>query len=105
MVGQRYRRIKKMLPTTPVPSERRLALFEFVMKHPEVRVLGEGQRPKVPSWRKLLHLWNQQHPDGDEWHYPDPRNFSRDFGKAFDLIVNYYRNGKGNADVDREKGG
>jgi hypothetical protein len=47
-VGRVYKSLKKDLPTKPQPSPRRLALFGFVMKQPEVMVSGKGQ-VKVPS--------------------------------------------------------
>ncbi len=90
-VSQEYKRVKERIPTTPQPSERRMALFEFVMKHPEVTVPGEGQVPSVPSWARLLRSWNESLPDGSEWYCDDRRNFRRDFLKAFQQIVNYYR--------------
>ena len=90
-VSQVYKRAKERIPTTPQPSPRRLALFEFVMKHAEVTVPGEGQVPRVPSWAELLRSWNESLPAEHEWHYDDRRNFRRDFLKAFNQIVNYYR--------------
>jgi hypothetical protein len=86
-----YKGVKELIPTTPQPSPRRLALFEFVIRHPEVTVPGEGQINIGPSWATLLCSWNEALPAGHEWRYDDRRNFSRDFRKAFDLIVNYYR--------------
>jgi hypothetical protein len=90
-VSQVYKRVKEHIPTTPLPSERRLALFAFVMKHPEVRVPGEGQEPETPPWGALMSSWNESLPDKPEWRYKDRRNFRRDFLEAFDQIVNYYR--------------
>jgi hypothetical protein len=94
MVSQIYRGIKEKLPTTPMPSERRLALFEFVMKQPEVKVTIEGQIPKVP-WVKLMRSWNETSlakERGWRYDYEHGRgNFRRDFCKAFELIANYYR--------------
>jgi hypothetical protein len=90
-VSQIYKSLKKDLPTTPQPSPRRLTLFEFVMKQPEITVPGEGGIPKVPSWAALVRSWNESLPAGHEWRYKDRRNLRRDFLKAFDQIVNYYR--------------
>jgi len=90
-VSQVYKSLKKDLPTTPQPSPRRLALYEFVMKQPEVTVPSEGGKPNVPSWAALLRSWNEAFPAGHEWRYDDRRNFRRDFLKAFNQIVNYYR--------------
>jgi hypothetical protein len=89
-VSQVYKSLKRVFPTKPQPSPRRLALFEFVMLQPEVRVPAKGEIPKVPSWAALVRYWNESLPAGHEWHYKDRRNFRRDFLKAFDQIVNYY---------------
>ena len=96
-VSRRYKIIAR--PTTPLPSARRLALFEFVMKHPEVSVPGERQRPIVRGWRGLMRSWNEQYPEGHQWHYkevysygkPDHRNCQRHFDETFEQIVNYSR--------------
>jgi hypothetical protein len=61
------------------------------MKHPGVTVPGEGQINIGPSWDALLRAWNKALPAKHKWHYDDRRNFRRDFLKAFDQIVNYYR--------------
>jgi hypothetical protein len=90
-VSQIYKSHKRDFPTTPQPSPRRLALFEFVMKQPEVTVPSEGGKPNVPSWAALFRSWNEALPDGHDWHYEDRRNFRRDFLKAFEQIVNYHR--------------
>lgn len=89
-----YERVRKELNPTPTTSPKRLALFLFVMRHPEVKVLIEGEKPEVPSWRKLLNLWNEQYPKGNNWHYKEVRNFQRDFKEAFDQVVNFYRSSK-----------
>jgi len=86
-----YERVRKELNPTPTTSPRRLALFMFVLVHPEVEVANVGERPKVPSWRELHRLWNEHFPGGSEWHYKDVRNFQRDFKEAFDQITNFYR--------------
>jgi hypothetical protein len=88
-----YERVRKELNPTPITSPKRLALFIFVMRHPEVEVPREGEKPKVPSWRELLRLWNEEHPEGKKWHYKDVRNFQRDFKEAFEALVNFYRSG------------
>jgi hypothetical protein len=91
MVSQIYRGIKEDLPTTPLPSERRLALFKFVMKQPGVKVLNEGRIPKVP-WVKFMRSWNESLLAKEKgWRYKHRGNFRRDFQKAFEQIVNYYR--------------
>jgi len=90
-VTQIYKIVKELIPTTSQPSLRRLALFEFVVKHPEVTVPREGQINVGPSWAALLRAWNEGLPAGHEWRYDDRRNLWRDFQKAFDQIVNYYR--------------
>jgi hypothetical protein len=86
-----YERVRKELNPTPTTSPRRLALFIFVLVHPEVEVANVGDRPKVPSWRELHRLWNEHFPGGSEWYYKDVRNFQRDFKEAFDQITNFYR--------------
>jgi hypothetical protein len=86
-----YESVRKELNPTPTTSSRRLALFMFVLEHPEVEVAHVGERPKVPSWRELYRLWNKDFPRGNEWHYKDVRNFQRDFKEAFDQITNFYR--------------
>lgn len=86
-----YESVRKELNPTPTTSPRRLALFMFVLEHPEVEVAQVGERPKVPSWRELYRLWNNHFPRGNEWHYKDVRNFQRDFKEAFDQITNFYR--------------
>jgi hypothetical protein len=98
-VASLYERVRKELNPTPNTSSKRLAIFTFMMKRPEVKVPAEGERPIVRDWRKFMCSWNEQHPEGHEWHYkdvdedgkPDPRNFRRDFVKAYDQIVNFYR--------------
>ncbi len=86
-----YESVRKELNPTPTTSAKRLALFMFVLEHPEVEVAHVGERPKVPSWRELHRLWNKHFPRGNEWHYKDVRNFQRDFKEAFDQITNFYR--------------
>jgi hypothetical protein len=86
-----YESVRKELNPTPTTSSRRLALFMFVLEHPEVEVAHVGEGPKVPSWRELYRLWNKDFPRGNEWHYKDVRNFQRDFKEAFDQITNFYR--------------
>ena len=90
-VSVEYKSVKGLIPTKPQPSPRRLALFEFVMRHPKVTVPGEGQVPTVPTWAELFRAWNDSLPAGHEWRYDDRRNFRRDFLKAFDQIVNFYQ--------------
>jgi hypothetical protein len=89
-VSRAYKSLKKDLRTKPQPSPRRLALFEFVMKQPEVIVPSEGGIPDVPSWAALLRSWNEALPAEHKWRYENRRNFRRDFLEAFDQIVNYY---------------
>ena len=91
-VASLYDRARKELDPTPTTSPRRLALFMFVMRDPKVKLPSEGDKPTVVSWRELQRLWNEQHPSGDKWNYSDVRNFRRDFNRAFDQIVNLYRN-------------
>jgi hypothetical protein len=86
-----YESVRKELNPTPTTSPKRLTLFMFVLEHPEVEVAHVGERPKVPSWRELHRLWNEEYPGGSEWHYKDVRNFQRDFKEAFDQITNFYR--------------
>jgi hypothetical protein len=86
-----YERVRKELNPTPTTSPKRLTLCMFVLGHPEVEVAQVGERPKVPSWRELHRLWNEEFPRGSEWHYKDVRNFQRDFKEAFDQITNFYR--------------
>jgi hypothetical protein len=88
---QIYKGFKELIPTKSQPSPPRLALFEFIVRHPEVTVPSEGQINIGPSWEALLRAWNKALPAGHEWHYDDRRNFRRDFRKAFDQIVNFYR--------------
>jgi hypothetical protein len=94
-VTRLYELVRKELNPTPTTSPKRLSLFNFVMLHPEVEVLREGEKPKVPSWRELLRSWNERYPEGDRWHYKDVRNFQRDFKEAFDQIANFYRSNTG----------
>lgn len=93
-VTSMYERVRKELNPTPTTSPKRLALFIFIMQHPEVKVQSEGEQPSVPSWRELLRLWNKQYPEGNEWYYKDVRNLQRDFKEAYDQVVNFYRSGK-----------
>ncbi len=89
-VARLYNRVRHELVPTSVTSPRRLALFKFVMQHPGVRVLHEGHMPEIPTWRKLFGEWNEQHPQGDKYHYSDLRNFQKSVRVAFDQIVNFY---------------
>jgi hypothetical protein len=97
-VSSWYNALKEDVKTTTMPKARRMVLFMFVLSHPEVKVPHEGESPTVPSWRKLLHSWNEHYPHGHQWQYPwnenigwDPRNLKRDFLKAYDQVVNFYR--------------
>ncbi len=98
-VSSWYKALKDDLNTTTTPIPRRMALFMFVMSHPEVEVPDEGQEPVVPSWRTLMHSWNEHYPKGHPWYYGgwseehgwDPRNIRRDFLTAYRQLVNFYR--------------
>jgi hypothetical protein len=84
--------VKESLPTKPRTSEKRLAIFEFVMKQPKVKVPDkERQAPKRLPWTDLMHHWNETLPQNHEWRSKDVGNFRQDFYAAFDSIVNYYR--------------
>src|SRR5215203_2563123 len=82
-----YKSVREMLNPTSMPSPRRLALFRFVVAHPEVKVSQDEQALEVPSWRRLMGSWNEEYPAGNEWHYVDARNFRRDSLKAFEQLV------------------
>jgi hypothetical protein len=102
-VAHLYKRIREELAPTSMTSSLRLALFEFVMKHPEVTVSGEKQLPRLPSWGKLLRAWNESLPAEHKWRYTDRRNLRRDFLETFDQIVNFYPVDKWRAKVQAER--
>jgi hypothetical protein len=93
-VGRFYADVKRSTNPTPTLSERRLAIYRFVLERSKgmdrwesegVRLLGLDP----PSWRSLLAEWNEIHPPGNEWHYNKLRNFHRDFMEAFKAMLGY----------------
>jgi len=99
-------RIRDIAPT---PSPRRLALFRFVVERSQGIDQWEALKPEGPrsvndqgiplhvqgldvsqSWRSLQAQWNEEYPEGHEWHYSDHRNLRRDFREAFKALVGYW---------------
>jgi hypothetical protein len=89
----------------PTPSLRRLAVFRFVAErsqgmHQLKFLKVEGQRSvhdqgfpvhledlRTPQWPSLQAQWNEEHPEGHEWHYSDYRNHRRDYKEALKALV------------------
>ena len=93
VMGKFYAEVKRGTNPTATLSERRLALFQFVLERSEGvdRWEPEGIRLRggldTPPWRSLLAQWNEIHPPGKEWHYEKLRNFHRDFTEASEAIL------------------
>jgi len=90
--GRFYAEVKRSTNPTPMLSERRLALFRFVLERSSGmdRWGQEGahvQGLDTPPWRSLLAQWNEIHPPGDKWHCEKLRNFHRDFTEASEAIL------------------
>jgi hypothetical protein len=60
-------------------------------KYAVLRFVAEQARThdKLPPWRTLLEQWNEQCPEGHDWHYKETKNpshrvysFKRDFEEA-----------------------
>ena len=68
-------------------SQKRLAIFRFVMARPDVKLKEDGRTIEGPPWRQLMADWNKQLPDDHEWRANDVRNFNRDFYDAFKQLV------------------
>jgi hypothetical protein len=92
--GRFYAEVNMTTNPTPTLSERRLALFRFVLERSSgmdrwepkgVHVLGLD----TPPWRSLVAQWNEIHPPGNKWHYEKLRNFHRDFTEASKSILGY----------------
>jgi hypothetical protein len=94
-------------------SERKIAVFRFVMSQhdvrppkavkPKGRIINSGvgpilrlsnkarakllRKPQLikPRWKVMLDRWNEQY--SDEWTYKDEANFKRDFHEARKTIV------------------
>jgi hypothetical protein len=98
----------RIMDIAPTPSPRRLALFRFIVERsqgidqwgslkPEgprsVHVQGlpvlHVQGLHVPQWRSLQAQWNEEYPEGHEWHYSDHRNLRRDFKEAFEALAGH----------------
>jgi hypothetical protein len=93
-VSRFYAEVKKSTSPTPTLSERRLALFRFVLERSSGMDRWEPEGVHVrglstPRWRELLAQWNHVHPAGDKWHYGSLRNFHRDFSEASEAILGY----------------
>jgi hypothetical protein len=93
VVGRFYSELKAGLESTPTPSDRRLALFRFVVEQSSgINELNKGVLTKglnTPPWRSLQSRWNEIHPPGDKWHYKSVQNFHRDFKEAFTALLGY----------------
>jgi hypothetical protein len=103
--GEVKARIRDIAPT---PSPRRLALFRFVVERSQGIDQWESLKPEGPrsvhdqgiplhvqglrvsQWRSLQAQWNEEYPEGQEWHYSDHRNLRRDFREAFKALVGYW---------------
>jgi hypothetical protein len=94
VVGKFYAEVKRGTNPTATLSERRLALFQFVLERSEGVDRWEPESIRVqgldpPPWRSLLAQWNEIHPPGKVWHYEKLRNFHRDFTEASEAILGY----------------
>jgi hypothetical protein len=90
-VSRFYADVKARMNPAPTPSMRRLNLFRFVVQHSEGIWEPYREGVNIPSWRPLLHLWNEEYPVSHSWHYHDVRNFRRDYQKAFNSPANAFR--------------
>jgi hypothetical protein len=73
-------------------SERNVAVFFFVVGHrnpvgPDMPWWSGEDNVERPIWSKLCELWNQEHPQGHDWHYKEWRNFQRDYARTKKTLV------------------
>jgi hypothetical protein len=70
-------------------SPRNVAVFRFVVDQIEIQLVNADEhlaRLKLPSWRKMLELWNEQL-EHHSWRYKNVRNFRRDFMRGQEAII------------------
>jgi hypothetical protein len=90
----------RIVDIAPTPSPRRLALFRFVVERSQGIDQWGSLKPgepksvhvqglHIPPWRSLQAQWNEEHPEGHEWHYSDHRNLRRDFNEAFEALARH----------------
>jgi hypothetical protein len=90
----------RIVDIAPTPSPRRLALFRFVVERSQGIDQWGSLKPgepksvhvqglHIPQWRSLQAQWNEEHPEGHEWHYSDHRNLRRDFNEAFEALARH----------------
>jgi hypothetical protein len=95
VISRFYAKLKADLGSTLTPSDRRLALFRFVVERSSgITELDTKQavlttRFNIPSWRSLLSQWNELHPPDHEWHYKGVQNFHRDFKEASEALLGH----------------
>ena len=71
-------------------SPRNVAVFRFVVDQGEIQIVNAEEYLawiKLPSWRRMLELWNEQLPEPHSWRYKNVRNFQRDFRRGQEAII------------------
>jgi hypothetical protein len=63
---------------------RTVEVFRFVVAHTEVE---ETTLEKIPRWRHLCELWNEEYPEDHRWHFADYRDFRTAYIRGRDAIA------------------
>jgi len=67
-----------------------VAVYRFVVDQSEIQIVNAEEylaRLKLPSWRRMLELWNELLPEPHSWRYKNVRNFQRDFRRGQEAII------------------
>ena len=71
-------------------SPRNVAVFRFVVDQGEIQIVNAEEYLawiKLPSWRRMLELWNEQLPEPHSWRYKNVRNFQRDCMRGQEAVI------------------
>jgi len=71
-------------------SPRNVAVFRFVVDQGEIQIVNAEEylaRLKLPSWRRMLELWNELLPEPHSWRYKNVRNFRRDCMRGQEAVI------------------
>ncbi len=63
--------------------DRTLAVFRFVVSHMEVK----GTNLTVPNLKRLAELWNEEYPEGHNWHFSSYRDFNKSYHRGREAIA------------------
>ncbi len=90
-VGTFYAELRaRYVDSGPTPSLRQLAVFRFVTEQSSGITERLVYGLNTPPWRSLQSQWNEEYPQGHDWHYSDHRNLRRDFKEAFEALIGYW---------------